>query len=196
MTLSLQTLPRATEYGMRAISAANTLNPAFGGPIQRIGRKGSRFALDVSVPALAQRCAGVELVADLVRGETEMVALPVPEDMPAEPYGTVLVAGGAQAGSTLSVDGLTPGVVVRKGKFFSVSVSGQRYVYIVTAETVADALGAADLPIWPMLRASPADNAAVELSTPMIEGFVQPGQEWSISRLKAIGLRFTIEERA
>lgn len=195
MTITLQTLPRGTTYAMRAVSAANDLRPAFGGGTQRIARKGSRFALDVNIPALALRCAGIEIVADLIRGETELIRTPIPEALAAVPYGTPLVAGGGQAGTMLSVDALTPHVVLRKGKFLSVPVSGQGFVYMVTAETVAGADTTADLPIWPMLRSSPANNAAVELTEPTIEGFVQPGQDWSISRLLAVGLSFTIEER-
>lgn len=195
MTITLQTLPRGTTYSMRAVSAANNLEPAFGGGIQRIARKGSRFALDVNVPALALRCAGVELIADLIRGETELIRCPIPEAIEAAPYGAALVNGGGQSGTALAVDNLTPNVVLRKGKFLSLPVSGQGFVYMVTAETIADDDGAASVPIWPMLRASPANNAAIELPAPMIEGFVRPGQDWSIWTLRAVGLSFTIEER-
>lgn len=63
------------------------------------------------------------------------------------------------------------------------------------ASTVANGSGEASLPIWPMLRKSPTDNAVIELSAPKIEGYVPTGQEWSISSLKSVGLSFTVTER-
>jgi len=196
MAITLGALPRLTSYSMRAVSAANDLRPTFGGPVQRLARKGSRFALDVKVPAMSAAGCGIALIADLLRGETEAVILPVPDYVPAAIYGTPLVKGAGQVGSLLAVDGLTPAVVVAKGKFLSVVIGGQRYLHIVTAQTTANGSGEASLPIWPMLRVGTTDNAVVELAAPKIEGFIAPGQEWSISRLRAVGVDFSIEERA
>lgn len=195
MTITLQDLPRSTNYSMRAISAANTLSPAFGGPIQRIARKGGRWALDVRVPALAAAGCGMALIADLVRGESETLALVIPEYFPAHPYGAP-VCDGVSGGTALLAKGLTPSALVRKGKFLSVIIGGRRYVHLVTSTTTADSSGEATLPIWPPLRLPTVDGDVIELSQPKIEGFVQPGQEWSISRLAAVGADFTIEERA
>lgn len=195
MAILLSNLPRQTQYSMRVVSAANDMGPAFGGNTQRLARKGTRFGIDVSVPALRQAGCGMALITDLVQGETEVVAFDIPEAFDPHPYGVPLVKGAGQAGSILNIDGLTPGVIVPKGKFLSVIVGGQRYAYLVRAVTVADAAGEAALPIWPLLRKSPADNAVVELASPKIEGYVPTGQEWSISSLKAVGLSFTVTER-
>lgn len=195
MAITLQRLPRSTVYSMRAISAANDLTPAFGGSVQRMARKGSRWAIDVSIPALAiQRC-GMSLIADLVRGESELIRMRLPDGITPSPYGSPLVSGAGQSGTSLVTDNWTPNVVLRKGKFFSAEVGGQSFVYMVTDETVASNIGAATVPIWPMIRAPIADNAAVNIAEPMIEGFIQPGQDWSISNMRAVGLSFTIEER-
>lgn len=195
MTITLGTLPRLTQYAMRVVSAANDMAPAFGGNTQRLARKGTRFGIDVTVPPLPQAGCGMSLITDLVQGETEVVAFNIPEGFASQPYGSPLVKGAGQAGSLLVIDGLTPGVVIPKGKFFSIIISGQRYVYLVRAATVANGSGEVSLPIWPMLRKSPTDNAVVELSAPKIEGYVPTGQEWSISSLKSVGLSFTVTER-
>lgn len=194
MTITLQGLPRATNYNMRAISAANTLSPAFGGADQRLSRKGSRYALDVSIPALSAAGCGMGLVVDLLRGETEPLVLAIPEYLPAVDYGASL-ANGASTGSVLAVKGLTPGAVIRKGKFLSIILSGQRFVYMVTTETTANGSGQVNLSIWPMLRRPTIDGAVIELAEPKIEGFIEPGQDWSINSLKAVGMSFTIKER-
>lgn len=194
MAIMLQELPAKTEYSMRAISAANTMSPAFGGADQRLSRKGSRFAIDVSIPALSAAGCGAGLVADLLRGETETLVLAIPEHLPAVAYGAP-VANGVSTGSVLAVKGLTPGAVIRKGKFVSVILSGQRFVYMVTAQVTAPVGGLANLPIWPMLRRPTADGAVIELAEPKIEGFIEPGQDWSINSLKAVGMSFALKER-
>jgi hypothetical protein len=181
---------------MRLISAANTLTPAFGGAVQRLARKGSRFALDITVPALKQAGCGMSLITDLTLGEVETIVAAIPEGRAAADYGAPLVVGAGHAGTSLPIDGLLADVVVPKGKFLSIIMAGRRYVHLVTAEATASAGGEATLAIWPMLRRPPADNDVVELATPMIEGFIEPGQGWSISRLDAVGVSFTIEERA
>jgi hypothetical protein len=71
-------------------------------------------------------------------------------------YGTVLVNGAGQTGSSLIVDGLTD--VPQVGDTFS--VAGVEKIYTVTA-TVTVTSGGATLSINPALASSPADNAAV-----------------------------------
>jgi len=73
-------------------------------------------------------------------------------------YGTVLVAGGAQTGATLNVDGLTGTPQI--GDTFS--IAGVEKVYTVLAVPTVTA-GAAALSIFPALASSPADNAALTM---------------------------------
>lgn len=73
-------------------------------------------------------------------------------------YGTVLVAGGAQTGTTLNVDGLTGTPQV--GDTFS--IAGVEKVYTVLSVPTVTA-GAAALSIYPALASSPADNAALTM---------------------------------
>lgn len=71
-------------------------------------------------------------------------------------YGTVLVNGGSQTGSSLIVDGLT--AVPQQGDTFT--VSGIEKIYtVLSVPTVTS--GGATLSISPALASSPADNAAV-----------------------------------
>jgi hypothetical protein len=71
-------------------------------------------------------------------------------------YGTVLVNGGSQTGTTLAVDGLT--AVPQVGDTFT--VAGIEKVYTVLSVPSVTG-GAATLSISPALATSPADNAAV-----------------------------------
>ena len=73
-------------------------------------------------------------------------------------YGTVLVNGGSQTGSTLVVDGLTGTPQI--GDTFS--IAGVEKVYTVLAVPTVTS-GAATLSIHPALASSPADNAALTM---------------------------------
>lgn len=71
-------------------------------------------------------------------------------------YGTVLVNGAGQTGSTLNIDGLT--ATPQIGDTFS--VVGIEKVYTVLAVPTVTS-GTASVSIYPALASSPADNAAV-----------------------------------
>ena len=71
-------------------------------------------------------------------------------------YGTVLVNGGSQTGSTLVVDGLT--AVPQIGDTFT--IAGVNLTYIITALPTVTS-GGATLAISPALDSSPADNAVI-----------------------------------
>lgn len=71
-------------------------------------------------------------------------------------YGTVLVNGGSQTGSTLVVDGLTG--TPQQGDTFTVG-SVQKVYAITSSVTVTS--GGATFAISPALASSPADNAAI-----------------------------------
>lgn len=74
-------------------------------------------------------------------------------------YGTVLVNGGAQTGTSLVVDGVGSDTYVpQAGDTFS--VDGVEKVYTVLSEPTITS-GAGTLSIYPALASSPADNAAV-----------------------------------
>ena len=71
-------------------------------------------------------------------------------------YGTALVNGGSQTGSSLIIDGLTG--TPQQGDTFS--VAGIQKVYTITSSVTVTG-GAATLTISPALASSPADNAAL-----------------------------------
>lgn len=191
----LPSLPRSVEYTFREISRDRALEPTFQGDETLIQRLGTKHEIVVTVPAVASAGCGPALVAALAVGKSAGVLLPIPEPkMPSIPYGAALVNGAGQLGSSLVVDGLTPQVAIPAGKWLSVIVSGRRYAYFTTAEVVADASGAATLPIYPMIRRSPADNAIVELAQPLFEGRVIMSER-EVRRIGSISFTFTVRER-
>lgn len=78
---------------------------------------------------------------------------------------SILVNGASQSGTSLICDGATPSVMVlREGEYFQV---GNGF-HIVTADATANGSGQVTLSFKPALRASPADNAVVTLSSPQM----------------------------
>ena len=100
--------------------------------------------------------------ADLFKvASSSMVHANVPD------YGTVLVNGASESGTTLAVDGLTAAPQV--GDVFK--IAGVDLVYTVTADATV-ASGGSDLAINPALAASPADNAVITFLSTARDGLV------------------------
>lgn len=78
-------------------------------------------------------------------------------------WGTPLVAGAAQTGRTLGVDGLTNGATLLRGDCFAFDNGLYREMHMLTADVTANVLGAAVLTFTPAIRRSPADNAPILL---------------------------------
>tara|TARA_R110001632_G_scaffold148576_1_gene265684 strand:+ start:777 stop:2753 length:1977 start_codon:yes stop_codon:yes gene_type:complete len=87
-------------------------------------------------------------------------------------YGTVLVNGASQTGSSLAIDALT--AAPQAGDVFK--IAGVNLVYTVTADATVSS-GGSTVNINPALASSPANNAAITFL--------------STSRVSAIKLRFT-----
>lgn len=82
--------------------------------------------------------------------------------------GTPLVKGGSQSGRVLVTDGWSAGVsgIVKAGDWFQLGSGSSARLYKVMADANSNGSGEASLEIWPALRSSPADNAALTLSSP------------------------------
>ncbi|MGQ2989523.1 MAG: hypothetical protein ACT7A5_32115 [Ferrovibrionaceae bacterium] len=199
MAILLPVLPRQAEYEFAEVAAGGVLRPAWGGPIQPMGRTGDRWAVTVTTPTMDASACGGDLETDIRRGRLTPVVMKVIEADDTPTYGaTVQVNGAGQAGTTIGLKGLEPGVLIRKNKKLNLVIAGQHYLYEVTAPVTVPVGGLVALPIWPMIRRSPANNAAVILKDPVIEGFTEM---ISAPRLRQFGERvltgfaFRLEER-
>lgn len=194
MSLALPDWPSPAKMTVRLVSARATLNPVFGGDVQRLNRMGSRYALDVEMPGMTY----VQAMAwsDVNDEDGTVTMLLVQPGFDTGAPGSPAVAGASQSGSVLNVDGVTPHYVFRKDQWISITTSGRHYAYRLKSEVVADAAGVAALPLRTMLRVSPADNDLVEVSEPRIEGFATVSDDtWSVDTSGLVYLSFTIEER-
>ena len=171
--------------------------PVLGGESQRLSRLGDRFAMAVVLRKMKYRDA-MRWLRARIQAFTDTVVYPVYQKgfSPGRP-GTPLVNGGSQSGTSLVCDGFRANYKGFDGQYFSIIISGKRYLHMLTADFIASSGGAATISFLPMLRATPADNAVLEFAQPKIEGFVQGNQaDWEPERTRLEGLSFTIVESA
>ncbi len=194
MSIALPDWPYPAQMTPRLVSGRAELRPAWGGDVQRLNRAGSRYAIDVTMPAMTY--ADAQKWADIDSEDQTVTMRIVQPGINVGAPGTPLVKGGSQSGSVLELDGLHPNYILQKNQWLSVTISGRLYAYRVASTTVVDAAGEADVPLRTMLRVSPADNAVVEIAAPRIEGFATVADgAWTTDTAGHVRLAFTIEER-
>lgn len=192
--IELPACPRINEAVPKLVGYFTDQTPILGGPQSRVDRIGDRWGLDVTTAAADYAEDGMVMLSRLLRGMKETVVIGFPEPgVEKRDYGAPVVSS-ASAGSLLPISGLKAGAEIREGKFLSVIVMGQRFLYQAAA-TVQEVEGAVLLPILPMLRVQPPVGSVVELTDPKIEGFVQGNeQSWQVSRSKYLPFTFSLLE--
>lgn len=105
--------------------------------------------------------------------------------------GTPLVNGGGQTGRTLNVKGLTASSTVKAGNYFQIG----NFLYMDLKDAIANGSGNATLDIFPFIRGTPADNAALVFSNAknifrLSEGSIS----WSVGDDRIYRIGFTAVE--
>ena len=164
MPVDLPMVPALASVKPRLISFRADLQPSLGGPVQRVNRVGSRFAIDVQMPPLEADCARAWLAARLkAEAENDVLRLNWPQPGGALDIQGAVVDGAGQAGTALAVRGLAPAGEVPRGWFFSILYADGYRLHAATESVIADDQGRAVLSIAPMLRRSPADGGRAEV---------------------------------
>lgn len=172
MAISLPALPRGATVRFALVTTGGKLASSLGGPTQALLRFGDRMRVDYQLPLLDPACARAWLAARMqsdATGEPVRGAVPQLGVAPASPTGS---------GSAGSTEATVSGEV---GQLFSFVASSRSYLHMKTAGGVA-----------PRLRA--ALSGAVEMAAPVVEGFLDDPTEWSMERLRFVGLEFSITE--
>lgn len=197
--VTLPALPKGAKINARLIRFGSDLTPTLGGPVQRVSRLGSRFALDVELPPLLAADARAWVAARLkAEAENATVRLTWPQVAPVvPPFGTVQVDGAGQTGARLAVKGMVPGGGCALGLFFSFADATRHYLHATTENAVASGAGTALYSVAPLLRASPGNNVALNFTAPTIEGLLDGASiDWTIEQLRVSGASFTLTENA
>ena len=79
--------------------------------------------------------------------------------------GSPLVKGASQTGNSLITDAWTVGATILQGDFIQLGTGTSTRLYMNLKDVTADGSGDATLDIFPRLRESPSDNAAITVSS-------------------------------
>ncbi len=110
--------------------------------------------------------------------------------------GTPLVNGGSQTGYDLVTDGWTISQtgIMKAGDWLQLGSGSTSRLHKLMVDANSNGSGQSTLTIWPKLRSSPADNAAIKVSSPMGRFMLAQDVEWSIDEAKVYGLSFQAVE--
>lgn len=109
--------------------------------------------------------------------------------------GSPLVNGASQTGNSLAVDGLSAGATVKGGDWFQLSSGASARLHRVRKDATANGFGQVTLDIWPRLRESPADNAALTIASPKGRWMLMSNdQEYTVERAQVYGFGFECVE--
>jgi hypothetical protein len=186
----------------RYVHFATKHTPIMGGEEQQINRPGSRFALEIELPPRLYAALGaagaMAWLSKLNQAMADEALFYFPQpglSIPAP--GVPRVNGAGQAGTLLNANGFAANWTYRDGQFFNIIHNGNRYLHHWRADGTANVSGvAAAMPIFPLLRVSPADAALIDAAAPMIQGAVHgDANEWTIDRMRKVGISFMIVEK-
>lgn len=165
-----------------------------GGAIQRVNRLGNRWGVQITMPPMLPDDTLVWQAA-LMEGLEEGVSMMLCQLCDFDNSGAVAINGAGQSGKSIICDNATPGYIVKAGQFISVTTGGNSYCYMVASNARADAGGNLAIALTSRLRAEPADDDAVNVAAPKIEGLLAETPTWlyDASRL-GLGFSFTIVE--
>jgi hypothetical protein len=196
MSVLLPSLPGMRSAEPQLMDFGAVQQGAQGGAAQRLNRLGNRFAIAVELPPALSATAGRVYVARLLKAISAGAIYPFPQpDLVIGDVGAPLVSGAGQSGSVINLKGFTAGYLIREGQFFSIIHNGRRFLHQASSEIAADGSGNVALPITPMLRISPANNAVCEFAVPFIEGFVSgDSAKWKLMLEPYHAISFSISE--
>jgi hypothetical protein len=111
--------------------------------------------------------------------------------------GTPLVKGASQTGYDLVTDGWTINKtgIMKAGDWIQLGTASTARLYKVMVDANSNASGEATLTLWPKLRSSPADNAALTINSPVSNWrLTTDGADWNVNVIKFFGLKVSAQE--
>jgi hypothetical protein len=149
----------------RLISNTAMFGDPLKGNVQVLARPGAKWAATVTFPVLtdSDRLAMQVFLVKLRGRENRFTMHNHGAQLQGTGAGTPLVNGASQTGTQLVTDGWgTTQTVLKAGDFFGVNGELKQ----CTADVTSDGSGNATINFEPALRASPANDAAIDVSSP------------------------------
>jgi hypothetical protein len=104
--------------------------------------------------------------------------------------GAPLVDGGGQTGNTLATKGWTPAITLKAGNYIQLGSGATARLHKLLTDAVTDGAGLATLDIFPRLRTSPANDAAIVTTNCQGVFRLNSAFEWSADQLSNYGISF------
>lgn len=195
MAITLPTSPAPSNAQALLQDFGGELTPFLGGPVQRINRIGTRLGLRVTMPPMRGATAR-QFQARLLRGKQERVLMewPLMDLSVGSPPSPAI--NSTSSGTALSIKGLGAGYAFVEGQPISVLSGSRYYMHILTGAATANGSGVAAVSIFPPTRVTYATNDIVQITAPIIEGLVSPGDEigWDMAIAHIVGIAFSVVE--
>lgn len=197
--LSLPSSPTSRIITVRKRSAVGMASSPFTYQSQAYVWSGQMWMADITLPPMtrAQAEPWVAALSSLNGREGSFLLGDTANLLPrGTATGTPLVKGAGQAGKTLLTDGWTAGVtgILKAGDWIQLGTGSTARLYKNLTDVNSNGSGEATLDLWPNLRSSPGDNAALTISSPMGRFMLAEDIEWSIDEMKIYGLSFQAVE--
>lgn len=198
--LSLPSVAGIAQVTLRAENVTAISRSPFSLAQKVYSHPGQAWAADVTLPPMDREDAE-EWVAFLLslKGQagTFLMGDTAGATARGTPTGTPLVNGANQTGGTLVIDGATTGVTnwLKAGDYIQLGSGSTATLHKVLTAADSDGSGNVTLDIWPNLRTSPADNAAVTVANTVGRWRLASAvQDWDISAAQIYGVTFAAVE--
>lgn len=198
--LSLPTAAGIAQITLRGRNVNTSSDSPFTFAQQIVSHPGQRWEAEVSLPPM-NRADAEEWIAFLfsLKGTigTFLMGDPAAATPRGSAGGTPLVNGASQTGSALVLDGATVSQTgwLKAGDYIQLGSGSTTTLHKVLADANSDGSGNVTLDIWPDLRSSPADNAAVTVSGTLGRWrLTTPFSEFDIGAASIYGLTFAAVE--
>lgn len=172
------------------------LTPALGGPVQRVERAGSRWAVRFETPMVKVEPEGREWAAMIARAKRVGGLMTVPQPGLVTNMTTAVVNGAFASGRIISIAGVPAGAQMRAGQWLSIVKNGQRYLDQVAVASTASAGGVIAVSLQNLLRVPLIGGELVEIGVPKIEGWIDEPFSFPIDVSHITSFVFTITEAA
>jgi hypothetical protein len=200
--LSLPTHTRMAQVDLRAINVVAYGRSQFTFAGQAHVYPGKLWSIDVTLPPM-KRTDAEKWVAWMVSLKglegtfymgDQLAQLPMGSARDAD---TILINGATSSGDTLAIDDAPASQTgyLKAGDYLHVGTSTDRQLFKVLSDVDTDGTGAATVDVWPNVRTSIADNAAVTVQEPQgVFRLATNDQAWSVNNLAVFGLSFSARE--
>lgn len=195
-TLSLPSSPAFSSAHFALASNALQFQSPLNGTTQTVEFPGAKWQLTATLPPMQRAEAAVwQAFLMQLRGTAGRFYAgdPYARTPRGTALGTPLVNGASQTGNTLATDGWTINQtqLLLPGDYFQVGTE----LKMITAVASSNGSGQATLAFEPPLRASPADNAALVVNSPVcIMRLADPVSGWDIAEAGYYGFTFAAIE--